>query len=86
MGPAVDADPDAQRRRELVAEGAGSAPATRATMAAAATSAWRQPRRRPFHAEQRHHAVAGELVDDAAGVGDRAAHRLEVAIEKKTTS
>src|SRR4029453_11233309 len=35
-----------------------------------------------LHAEERHRAVAGELVDDAAGALDRRTHRLEVTVEE----
>jgi len=82
-GPGVNADPDPQGRLELVAQrlaqlahaldhGRGRHERLAATRGGALV-----------HAEQRHHAVARELVDDPARLGDRAAHGLEVTIEEE---
>ena len=79
----VDPDPHAQRRAELFREldaHLGKPPdhRPRRLERIAATL-----RRAGLHAEQRHHAVAGELVGDAAGLLDRAAHDLEIAVQEE---
>ena len=53
-------------------------------MRRAASSAWRQAIcRRAVEAEQRHHAVADELVEPAAGRLDRLADGAEIAVEQE---
>src|SRR5213593_1063101 len=53
------------------------------TMSPAATRARRLPSGARVHAEERHHAVAGELVRHAARPRDRLAHGLEVPVEEE---
>ena len=80
----VDADAEAQGRVQLVAERLAQLlharhhrPGGRERLAAAGV------RPAAVDPEERHHAVAGELIDDAARVRDGAAHRLEVAVEEE---
>src|SRR5436309_1294158 len=79
--PDVDADADPHRRRQLgcqLAAERGDAVGHRSGGGEGLPAAGR---RAGVDAEERHHAVAGELVGDSAGTGDRGADRGEVAVE-----
>ena len=78
----VDADAQAQGLNELAAELLAQGVQSRDHAARRGERLAAAGLRPSLHAEERHRAVTGELVGDAAGALDRRAHRLEVTVEE----